>query len=402
MTNVGVGYSTKRRGVEAGSEAARAALAGFDGKTPDVLLVFANPGYDQAALLQAIREIAGPGARLIGCSSEGIIFRDGCNEQACAVNVMAIASERLAFHAFNVPAFSKDPRGCGAQIAQQIRELGPERARAAFVFPDGLTGNATEMLRGLDAELPFRIPIAGGAAGAVFRRDAGQPHVTHQYLDGAVTTDSISVLVIGGPLAVDVAVSHGCVPLGLARDVTAADAGWLREIDGMPAWDVLREYVDGDPQDLLGADIIHLCVGEPLDPALREEYGSDYLIRTPLMLGEDRKSLFFPGGLQLGNKIQFTRRDPERVAANAEQSALALSRRRSGHHPFAVFQFDCAGRGYMLFGENTARAAVRPLQKAFATNPPWIGFHTYGEIAQIGDKAFYHNYSVVLCALYEV
>jgi hypothetical protein len=56
----------------------------------------------------------------------------------------------------------------------------------------------------------------------------------------------------------------------------------------------------------------------------------------------------------------------------------------------------------MLFGENTSRLAVRPLQKAFTTSPPWIGFHTFGEIAQIGRKTFYHNYSVVLCALYEV
>jgi hypothetical protein len=314
---------------------------------------------------------------------------------------MAIASERIGFQVFNVPGFSKDPRACGTEIARRIGELGPERARAAFVFPDGLTGNATEMLRSLDAALPFSLPIAGGAAGSILRRDADRPHVTHQYLNGAVNSDSVSVLVAGGGLAVDVAVSHGCMPLGLPRTVTAAEDGWLREIDGLPAWDVLREYVDGAPTDLLGADIVHLCVGEPLDPALREEYGSDYLIRTPLLLGEDKKSLFFPGGLQLGNKLQFTRRDPERVAANAAYSAQTLARRHPEQAPIAVFQFDCAGRGYMLFGENTAHAAVRPLQKAFASNPPWIGFHTFGEIAKIGSKPFYHNYTVVLCALYE-
>jgi hypothetical protein len=387
--------------VDAGTEAARAALAGLDGAKPDILLVFANPGYDQTSLLAAIREIAGHDTPLCGCSSEGIIFRDGCSEQACAVNVLAIGSTQIEFHAFNVPGFSKDPSACGAEIARQIGELGPERAKAAFLFPDGYTGNATEMLRSLDAGLPFQLPIAGGAAGAVLRSAANQGNQTHQYLNGTVINDSISVLVVGGAISVDVAVSHGCMPLGLQRHVTAADGGWIREIDGLPAWDVLREYVDGDPTDLLGVDIIHLCVGEPLDPALRDEYGSDYLIRTPLMLGEDKKSLFFPGGLQLGDKIQFTRRDPERVAANAEQSALALARRRPGQSPVAVFQFDCAGRGYMLFGENTAAVAVSPLQKAFAGNPPWIGFHTFGEIAQIGRRAFYHNYSVVLCALYE-
>ena len=401
MTKVGVGHSTKRRAVDAGTDATRAALASLDGAKPDVLLVFANAGYDQAALLSAIREVAGHDTLVCGCSSEGIIFRDGCSEQACAVNVMAIASSQITFHAFSVANYSKDPVACGTAIAQQLAALGPERARALFLFPDGYTGNATEMLRALDAALPFRLPIAGGAAGAVLRTAVNQHNQTHQYLDDKVNNDSISALVVGGNVAVDVAVSHGCTPLGLQRQVTAADGGWLREIDGQPAWSVLREYVDGDPEDLLGADIIHLCVGEPLDPALRAEYGSDYLIRTPLTLGQDKQSLFFPGGLQLGDRIQFTRRDPDKVAANAAQSAQTLARRRPGQSPLAVFQFDCAGRGQMLFGESTADLAVRPLQNAFASDPPWLGFHTFGEIAQIGQRAFYHNYTVVLCALYE-
>ena len=401
MTKVGVGYSTKRRAADAGTDAARAALASLEGAKPSVVLVFANAGYDQAALLSAIRELTGHDTPLCGCSSEGIIFRDGCSEQACAVNVMAIASERIAFHAFNVPSYSKDPVACGTAIAQQVAALGPDQAKALFLFPDGYTGNATEMLRALDAALPFRLAIAGGAAGAVLRTAVNQSNRTHQYVDGKVNTDSVSALVVGGSVALDVAVSHGCTPLGLQREVTAAEGGWLREIDGQPAWSVLREYVEGDPEDLLGADIIHLCVGEPLDPALRAEYGSDYLIRTPLTLGADKQSLFFPGGLQLGNRIQFTRRDPEKVAINAAQSAQTLACRRPGQSPLAVFQFDCAGRGHMLFGEGTADLAVRPLQNAFTTNPPWLGFHTFGEIAQIGQRAFYHNYTVVLCALYE-
>jgi hypothetical protein len=400
MTRVGVGYSTKRRSAEAGSEAVRAALAGLDGQKPDVLLVFANQGYDPASLLGAIREVAGHDTLLCGSSSEGIIFRDGCHEQACAVNIMAIASDQIEFHAFNVPGYGDQPVACGAEIARRIGELGPGRAKAAFVFPDGMVGNATEMLRGLDAALPFPLPIAGGASGAIIRREADRPQVTHQYLGGEAHRNSVSVLVLGGSFTLDTAVSHGCTPFGLARTVTSAEGGWVREIDGVPAWHVLREYIHGEPVDLLGADILHLCVGEPLDPALRGEYGSDYLIRAPMRLDADKKSLFFPGGLQLGNTIQFTRRDPLRVAESAAQSALALARRHPDQTPIAVFQFDCAGRGYMLFGDNAAGVAVRPLQKAFPGSPPWIGFHTFGEIAQIGAKSFYHNYTVVLCALY--
>ncbi|HEY0988235.1 MAG TPA: FIST N-terminal domain-containing protein, partial [Kofleriaceae bacterium] len=120
MTKVGVGHSTKRRAVDAGTDAARAALASLDGAKPSVVLVFSNAGYDQAALLSAIRELTGHDTPLCGCSSEGIIFRDGCSEQACAVNVMAIASERIAFHAFSVASYSKAPGACGTEIAQRV------------------------------------------------------------------------------------------------------------------------------------------------------------------------------------------------------------------------------------------------------------------------------------------
>src|SRR4029077_8623094 len=127
---------------------------------------------------------------------------------------------------------------------------------AVFVFPDGVTGNTSAMLRALDAALPFPVAIAGGAAGDLMKADS-RKFVTHQYLGGEVSTDSISVLVLGGAVSIDVTVSHGCTPLGLERKVTSAEGGWVHEIDGKPAWSVLKEYIDGDPEDLISADIVH-------------------------------------------------------------------------------------------------------------------------------------------------
>lgn len=403
MTKVGTGHSTKRSAAQAGAEAARAALAGLAGQPAKAVIVFANPGYDQTALLAAIRSVVGPDTVLCGCSSEGIIFRGGCSEHVCVVSVTAFASDDMTFHAFNVAGFSRDAAACGVEVARRIGALGPERARAAFVFPDGVTGNASALLRGLDDALAFAVPITGGTAGDVMKTGSRE-FVTHQYLQGEVSRDSVSVLVIGGAVVVETMVSHGCTPLGMQRTVTSEAGGWVHEIDGQPAWDVLKEYLDGDPSDLLSADIMHLCIGEPLSPELRElvggRFGSDYLIRTPMTLGADRRSLFFPGGLQLGNTIQFTRRDPELVSANAEQCAVALAARRPGQAPVAVFQFDCAGRGRNLFGDQAVDKAVLPLQRAFGDAAAWTGFRTFGEIAQIGRRSIYQNYTVVLCALY--
>jgi hypothetical protein len=398
MTTIAVVQSKSRNARHAGSEACAAALQQLGGKSPDVVLVFANPGYDQQALITAIRDTAGPRPLISGCSSEGVIFRGGCDENPCVVNLMAIASDRIKFDAFNVGGFSKDPVRCGKAIADRIRELGPERAKAAFVFPDGVLGDCTAMLRALHEALPFPIPIAGGAAGDLMNAEASYELKTYQYLGEQVNRDSVSALFLGGDVELDIEVSHGCTALGLPRAVTRSDGGWVHEVDGRPAVEVFREYLDDTPDNLLATDLLNLTIGEPLAEHLRKDYNADHLIRTPI--GQDGNALFFPGGLQLGDQVQFMRREPDRVGTSAKQSAARLAGRRLGQRPVAVFQFDCAGRGYLLFGDQTAGAAIRPLQDEIR-EVPWFGFHTYGEIAPIDNEAFYHNSTVVLCALYE-
>ena len=111
--------------------------------------------------------------------------------------------------------------------------------------------------------------------------------------------------------------------------------------------------------------------------------------------------MFFPGGLQAGRTVQLMRRDPARMAASALASAGRLRDRANGRTPIAVLQFDCAGRGSMVYGKQTYQRLIGPVQKAFAPDVPWVGFHTYGEIAPISGRTYFHNYSVVLLALYE-
>jgi small ligand-binding sensory domain FIST len=190
------------------------------------------------------------------------------------------------------------------------------------------------------------------------------------------------------------------MPIGLERTVTRAEGGWVREIDGRPAWDVFKEYLEGDPPDLQAEGVIHLCIGKPLDAEATRDYDAPHVIHTPLHLDKATGALFFPGGgLSTGERIRLTRRD----AARIRESALGCARKlvRQDRRPLVVFQFDCAGRGRALFGSCAADEIVRPLQAALGTEVPWIGFHTYGEIAPIGDRSYYHNYTVVLCALYD-
>jgi hypothetical protein len=124
-------------------------------------------------------------------------------------------------------------------------------------------------------------------------------------------------------------------------------------------------------------------------------------MRTPFSLDKESGALFFPGSLAQGSKIQMTRRDPDRIRKSAIECARELAARRPGQRPNLVLHFDCAGRGRIIFGERATEMAITPIQEVLGRDLPWLGFHTYGEIAELDGTAYYHNYTVVLLALYD-
>ena len=88
----GVGVSHHRNPKVAGQEAVEKALESGGVRKPDFLFMFASVGYNQQALLQAVRE-ATDGAPLSGCSGEGIIAGGGADESNFSVAVMTISSD---------------------------------------------------------------------------------------------------------------------------------------------------------------------------------------------------------------------------------------------------------------------------------------------------------------------
>jgi hypothetical protein len=388
-----VGRSVRTDARDAGREAASTALDGLPSRRADLCLIFATAGYDQEELLRAVADEVGAAA-LSGCSGEGVIALREVHECDHAVVVMAIESSDMTFEPLLLRDYHEAPAARGEELAQALARPG-ESLVSVLVFPDGLRGNCTEFLDSLQASLPAPVVVAGGTAGdaMVFER-------TYQYCGREAASDAIAAVVIRGAGRMEVAVSHGCAPIGLERRVTDGDGGWVREIDGMPAWNVFKEYLDGDPEDLNAEGIVHLCIGEPLAPEQASVY-APYVIRTPLSLDKESGALFFPGGgLSSGQRIQLTRRDPANIRESAVACATSLAAHRRGGAPALVLQFDCAGRGKVLFGARAAEQAVAPLVDVLGDDIPWIGFHTYGEIAPIADHPYYHNYTVVLCALF--
>ncbi len=390
--SIGVGVSREKEGFAAGCEAAQQAIAQIGQTRADLALVFATIGYNQEDLLAGIRTITGD-TPLSGCSGEGIITQAGSDEGTYAVSVMLLASDQITFDTFLVEGLKKESKEAGLRLSDALGEC--KNGKVLLLFPDGLTINSTQFLHALESHLPYPIKIAGGTSGDNFKFAK-----TYQYHNGKVVSDAVSAVLISGPVEVDIAVSHGCQPIDIERTVTKSSANIVYEIDGRRAWDVFTQYLVGDPKNLSEADLARISIGESLPPDAASAY-HPLIVRSGMGLNKEAGTVYFPAEIPVGTKLQIVRRDPISISTSVLTVGREITERHADKKPLAVFQFDCAGRGRIVLGEKTNEMTVFPLQEKIGKSVPWIGFHTYGEIAPVREKVYFHNYTVVLCTLYE-
>ena len=343
--------------------------------------------------MRSIRTVLGD-VPMAGCSGEGIIAGNESLERDFACSVLAIQCPSIGLHAYLHEDFDKESAAIGRRLAEDANRDAGDESAILMLYPDGLRGDCTAMIASLKEHLKPKITVVGGASadGMLFEK-------TYQYAHGRAYTGALAAMLISGGPEVEIALSHGCTPLGSKREITNGGGGWVHEIDGTPAWEVLKTYLSGDPQDLNAQGIVHLCLGIPTEEG-RAEIGDNFIVRTPLDLDKSNGALRVPGGgLDTGTSICMMRRDPVTIRRSIDESAERMHKRLTDRRPLMVLQFDCAGRGRILFGGCASEELVAPIRKVVGATVPWIGIHTYGEIAPIRGVTSYHNYTAVVCAV---
>jgi small ligand-binding sensory domain FIST len=111
-------------------------------------------------------------------------------------------------------------------------------------------------------------------------------------------------------------------------------------------------------------------------------------------------SVTIPTEIPEGTSIWLTRRDYEKLTQGVERAAEAIKAQIREGPARLVFQFDCAGRGRAILREQQKLQLLKMLRQEIGPDVPWLGFYTYGEIAPVGEHNHFHNYTVVLTAIY--
>jgi hypothetical protein len=393
-TKAGVGMSRHRDPRMAGRIAAEKALKNAGIETPDFVFMFASTGHDQRSLLKAVREATG-NAPLSGCSAEGTIAGDEADESNFSVAVMTIASDELRFrHGFAI-GLKEDSGGAGRSIAEAIQAEIRADTLGLFVFPDGLTVNDDRFLAEIEGNLRLDqpLPIWGGAAG-----DNLSWKQTYQYCDDMVVSDGAAYVLLSGQAQYACALSHGCIPIGLERKVTRCEGNVVYEIDGKPVLEVIKEYLadralaDNWPEYVI---TLALCFKAP--GYIEDE---EFIVRGMPSVDETTGSVTIQTEVSEGASVWMSSRDQEKIFAGLNQIAGRVKAQLGTNKPKFVFQFDCVGRGKLMFRDQEKMRNLETLQQTIGFDVPWLGFYTYAEIGPVGMHNCHHNYSAVVLAIY--
>ena len=131
----GVGRSALLESERAGAAAAEQALRGADGK---LIVVFASPSHDLAALLKGIRSRTA-GIPLIGCSTAGEFATDGPSDGG--VVVVALGGSGFVARTGVARGVSARLRDAGAEVAACAIEAPNHPHHTLILLTDGLAGD---------------------------------------------------------------------------------------------------------------------------------------------------------------------------------------------------------------------------------------------------------------------
>jgi|GEM_PF-1857014 len=397
----GTGKSKKDNPFEAGAEAAREALKKAGTDDCDIVFVHSTDGYENyEELLKGVKSEVGD-ASLVGTLAGGVIVGEGADEDLKCVAAMAVKSEEVKFTPVIVDGLGNDPQGVGEKLAEEVSQKWPEdkEAKLLLLYPGGLTVNPDSLFRGIENNLPKKLPFVGGTSGGT-----GELRKTLQFFDGEVFNDAVIGVAVSGDFNFEAGVSHGAVPSKhLKHTITKASGNIIHEVDDKPAIEIYRDFLGDElsSMNLLAQSTV--CLGTKVPEDIKDQY-EEVILRIPLQVLEDG-SLVMAAEWPEGTDIFVCKRDPKNLIEKSRETSETIKeniKEKGKEDPQLIFHFNCLGRagGNQAMGEEFTKEEIRNAREPFGEDVAWLGWYTYGEIAPIGEKNEFHNWTGVVLAIY--
>lgn len=393
MIKAGIGCSIIEDSTRAGREAALQAMEQGGMAKADWAIVFCTFPHRAryAEVLKSISDITQT-TDITGCSAVGVLTGSAEVEGEPGVVVLAVSSDSIKATPFLVPHSGDGGIKAGVEIGELLLPIQDANTLLAL-FPDPFSIHPELLMRGIESKLGD-VPIVGAAA-------SEHPAIgeTYGFLGSRVSNGSVSGLLLWGDFRYRIGITQGCQPVGLPCIITKARANIIFELDGRPAFEVLREQVPRrlleDPRDTMRL----VFVAFPPDPEEKEIIGGDYLVRNLMGFNPETGVIGVAENVREGQVMTFTLRHPMVAREDLKQMLERLSSLGEFNRQLKFgFYFNCCARGSSLYG-------YQGIDTAYITQAigeiPIIGFFGNSEFAPLRGTNRLFTYTGVLVLISE-
>jgi len=388
MTQAGTGSSDLENSFEAASAAARQAMENAGITSADWALVFCTfphrANYEE--ILKVVCKITNT-KNVSGCSAIGVLSNYGETEARPSIVVLVVSSTRIKSKPFMIYQLGAGGTKAGEEIGELLKSSKSPNS-ILTLLPDPFHIHPELLFKGIESKLG-PIPIVGATA-------SEDPRIndTFEFHGESVASSAVAGLLLDGDFSCKIDITQGCQLVGSPCVVTKSNKNIISELDGEPAYEVLKRRIPKgilqDPMDILRL----LFVAFPPDSDQTHISGSDYLVRN--LIGVDQKSGYVavPQNVEEGQLVGFTLRNPEMAREDLKQM---LDRITSGLNPDNSFKFgfyfNCCARGSSLYTHQGIDVAY--ISSALG-DIPFIGFFGNSEFAPIQESNHLFTYTGVL------
>lgn len=351
-----------------------------------LILLFGSSNFLDSAT--PIAELIGqyPQSAIIGCSTAGEIWGAQIFDESLSAAIVRFDHTDLRIA--SAPAQSVDDSfAAGRHIARQLND---SRLKGILVFSDGLRVNGSELVRGLNSEVPTSVVVTGGLAG-----DGDRFRRTWVLQDRWPQTGFVTAVgFYGDRIRIGHGSKGGWDRFGPERRVTKSKGNVLFELDDRPALQLYKEYLGDRASGLPATGLLF-----PL--ALRaSNTDAKSLVRTIIAVNEPEQSLTFAGDIPEEALAQLMKANFDRLVQGASEAASSTKLSADDDSCTLAVAISCVGRRLVL-GSRTEEEIEATLD-VLPKGTQQIGFYSYGEISPYtAGTCDLHNQTMTLTTLSE-
>lgn len=388
MIKAGSGFSDLENSISAANAAAKGAMDQAGLSKADWVMVFCTfphrANYEE--ILKVICQVTQT-KNVSGCSAIGVLSNQGEIEAQPGIAVLAVSSSKMKSKPFVIYQLGAGGMKAGEEIGELLKSSKSPNS-ILTLLPDPFHIHPELLFKGIESKLG-EVPIVGASA-------SEDPRVndTFEFFGDTVASGAVSGVLLDGDFSYKVDITQGCQLVGPPCVITKANKNIISELDGEPAYEVLKKRIPNgllqDPMDILRL----LFVAFPPDPDQEQINGSDYLVRN--LIGVDQKSGYvaIPQNVKEGQVIGFTLRNPEMAREDLKQMLERVVSSQNPKHPYKFgLYFNCCARGSSLYSH-------QGIDTAYITSAlgdvPFIGFFGNSEFAPIQNKNHLFTYTGVM------